>query len=191
MAPGKMTIVRTGPKMVGAHVPAITKKAFERFGFPQAALLTDWEAIIGPELARFTEPERLKWPRPSENAPDDESQSKPVPAGKMRKPPRDFTGATLVLRVDGPLAIEVQHKSVQIIERINGYFGFRAVTELRILQAPVVRKLSRPVPPRQPPPVVPLPPGTTPLEQALLQLGRHVKEQANNAVVVPREKKQP
>ena len=39
--------------------------------------------------------------------------------------------------MDGPLAIELQHQSDQFIERINGYFGYRAIAELRILQAPL------------------------------------------------------
>ena len=44
-----------------------------------------------------------------------------------------------MLRVDGPRAIEVQHRSDKILERVNTYFGYRAITEMRILQAPVAR----------------------------------------------------
>ena len=46
-------------------------------------------------------------------------------------------GATLVLRVDGGRSLDVQHGARQIIERINAYFGYAAVAELRIVQAPV------------------------------------------------------
>jgi hypothetical protein len=41
------------------------------------------------------------------------------------------------LRVDGPRAIELQHKTRQVIERINASFGYRAVAELRFIQAPL------------------------------------------------------
>jgi len=34
-----------------------------------------------------------------------------------------------VLRVEGPRAIEVQHRSGPILERVNTYFGYRAVAE--------------------------------------------------------------
>ena len=44
-----------------------------------------------------------------------------------------------MLRVEGPRAIEVQHRSDKILERVNTYFGYRAITEMRILQAPVAR----------------------------------------------------
>ena len=50
-------------------------------------------------------------------------------------------GATLVLRVDGARALDVQYKARQIIERINAYFGYAAIAELRILQAPVDGRL--------------------------------------------------
>jgi len=116
-------------KSVGSFVPRLTLPAFQRFGFPAAAIVTDWEAIAGPELARFTVPERLRWPRAPDHAAGDEFDS-----GSQSTQRR---GATLVLRVDGPRAIEVQFMAGQIIERINVYFGYKAVSELRILQAPL------------------------------------------------------
>ena len=57
----------------------------------------------------------------------------------VRDDDRGRPGATLVLRVDGPRAIEVQYQSTQIIERINAHFGYRAVSEIRFLQAPLDR----------------------------------------------------
>jgi hypothetical protein len=109
------------PKPAGAFAPRLTRPAFEKYGFPAAALLTDWAAIAGPELASYTAPERLKWPR----QPDAPEDSRGQPA------------ATLVLRVEGPRAIELQHRLPQLIERINSYFGFRAVAQIRLYQAPL------------------------------------------------------
>jgi hypothetical protein len=124
-----------GAKAVGSMVPGLTRKAFERFGFSTAALLTDWAGIVGKDLARYTAPDRLKWPRVSEGADDD--------SGPERR------AATLVLRVDLGRGIDVQYRARQIIERINAHFGYRAVAELRILQAPVEGAL----PPVPTPPV--------------------------------------
>ena len=42
-----------------------------------------------------------------------------------------------MLRVDGSQALAVQYGARQLIERINAYFGYAAVAELRIVQAPV------------------------------------------------------
>ena len=43
----------------------------------------------------------------------------------------------LVLRVDGAKALDVQYRAQQIIERINAYFGYAAVAQLRVIQAPM------------------------------------------------------
>lgn len=115
-----------GAKAVGSFLPALTTKAFRRFGFAAASLITDWPTIAGRDLARFTVPERLKWPRAAERA-DDEDAS----------PPARRSGATLVLRVGGGNALNVQYGTRQLIERINAYLGYPAIAELRIVQAPV------------------------------------------------------
>jgi hypothetical protein len=116
-----------GIKAVGSFVPTLTRKAFEKYGFSAATLITDWPAIAGRELAAYTAPERLRWPRGPAPADEDGGEGN----GKGRP------GATLVLRVDGGRSLEVQHGARQIIERINAYFGYAAVRELRIVQAPL------------------------------------------------------
>ncbi len=45
----------------------------------------------------------------------------------------------LTLKVDGPRAVIVQHQLGQIIERVNAYFGYAAVGQVRIVQAPLGR----------------------------------------------------
>lgn len=129
--PGKR---KFAAKAVGSMLPGLTRKAFERFGFSTAALLTDWSGIVGKDLARYTSPDRLKWPRGHET--DDET-------GPERQ------GATLILRVDLGRGLDVQYRGRQIIERINAHFGYRAVAELRIIQAPVEGALP-PAPAAQP-----------------------------------------
>ena len=133
-----------GVKAVGSFLPGLTRKAFEKYGFSAASLITDWPAIVGRELAASTAPERLKWPRQVERGEDDSAPSGPASASRGRP------GATLVLRVDGAHALTVQYGARQIIERINAYFGYAAVAELRIVQAPVGEGLppARPERPR-------------------------------------------
>lgn len=113
-------------KSVAAFVPQLTRKAFERFGFSTATLIMDWERIAGPEVARMAVPERVKWPHGALRQGDTES---PVERG----------AATLVLRVDPAFALEVEYRSRQILERVNSYFGYRAIADLRLLQAPIPR----------------------------------------------------
>lgn len=112
-------------RTVGSFVPKLTQKAFEKYGFSTVALLTDWTAIAGRDLAAYTRPERIKWPR-------NVAVREDVESGCQGRP-----GACLILRVDPARALDVQYSAAQLIERINGYFGYRAIADLRILQAPL------------------------------------------------------
>ena len=125
-----------GAKAVGTYVPRLTRQAFEKFGFSAATLITDWAQIVGADLARATAPERLKWPKGVA------AQGKAVEEVDQGRP-----GATLILRVDDGRALDIQYKSRQIIERINAYFGYRAVADLRILQAPLDNRFAAPLKP--------------------------------------------
>lgn len=114
-------------RAIGSYVPKLTHKAFEKYGFAAAALITDWAVIVGKDVASYTAPERLKWPRGVDFCDEGEDN-----AGRP--------GATLIVRVEPARALDVQYRAHQLIERINGHFGYRAVAELRILQAPLPQR---------------------------------------------------
>jgi hypothetical protein len=127
-------------RAVGTYVPKLTHKAFEKYGFAAAALITDWAMIVGKDIAGYTAPERLKWPRGVGIGDETEHGAEGRP------------GATLIVRVDPARALDVQYKGQQMIERINGHFGYRAVAELRILQAPLPERGASAAPRTPPPP---------------------------------------
>jgi hypothetical protein len=89
----------------------VATPALRKRGLSEARIVTDWSEIVGPMLAEATSPERLK----TEN--------------------RDAPGI-LHIRAAGPVATEIQHLAPQIIDRINVYFGYKAVDRLHIVQAP-------------------------------------------------------
>ncbi len=101
---------------------------FARQGFASRELVTRWAEIAGAEIAKHTQPLKIQWPRPVE--------------GQPQEP------ATLILRVEGPMALEIQHTSDVIIQRVNRFFGWNAIGRLALRQAP----LSRPTRPKRPPP---------------------------------------
>ena len=111
-------------RAAGSFVPKLTAKAFERYGFHSAEIMTAWARVAGADLAGFTEPERIKWPRGHERVAGDD-------AGAAHD------GATLVLRVDPARALDVEYRGAEIIDRINRYFGYRAISRLKIIQAPM------------------------------------------------------
>ncbi|MFQ5955023.1 MAG: DUF721 domain-containing protein [Kiloniellales bacterium] len=100
------------PRAVAALLPKVTAKALGKRGFAVAAVITDWIEIVGNELAAMAQPLRIAFARNK----------------------RD--GGTLHVRASGAAATELQHLEPQILERINGYFGFRAVARLKIHHGP-------------------------------------------------------
>lgn len=98
---------------VGTSLPRIASPALRKRGFAEARLITEWPGIVGEALARNTLPQKLAFARGSRS------------------------GGTLHLRVSSGFALELQHIAPQIVERINGFFGFPAVAELRYVQGPI------------------------------------------------------
>jgi hypothetical protein len=93
---------------------------FKKQGFASTELVTRWRDIVGSEISAHAEPIKMQWPR--------------APEGEPAEP------ATLVLRVEGPAAIEIQHQSAVILERINRFFGWQAVARIALRQAPLSRQ---------------------------------------------------
>lgn len=101
----------------------VVGEAFTRQGFASAALVTRWTEIVGSEIAAHSEPLKIQWP----------SGVDP----QIRSP------GILVLRVEGPAAVEIQHLGTVICERVNRFFGWRAVERLAFRQSPLRRGVNR------------------------------------------------
>jgi hypothetical protein len=92
-------------------------------GASVARLKAEWSAIVGQDLARLTQPDALL-------------------AGRGAK-----AGKALRLRVAGAAALEVQHSSGQVVERVNAYFGHKFIDEIRLVQGAIARPAApRPLP---------------------------------------------
>lgn len=112
---GKMTAeVRRGggPRALATAVGGLAKRTVGKRGFAEAGLITAWEGIVGPELAFSCWPDRLTFP------------------------PGRRDGGSLRIRAAGGVALELQHMEPQLLERINGHFGYRAVERISIVNAP-------------------------------------------------------
>jgi hypothetical protein len=115
---------RTGQAglQVARLLGGILDPAARRRGFAEASLLADWATIVGPAIARRCQPVRVD-----------------------HAPGRRGAG-TLLLQANGAAALEIQHAAPQLLERINAYFGHRAIRQLRLVQMPL------PPAPAPPPP---------------------------------------
>jgi hypothetical protein len=109
--------------------------AFTRQGFASAELVTRWPEIAGRDVAAISEPIKIQWPRASPSHPSPASAGTP---GWGQSP------GTLVLRVEGPAAIEIQHMAQVICERVNRFLGWRAIERIAYRQAPLRRADRKP-----------------------------------------------
>ena len=98
-----------------------------RHGFGESALILDWPEIVGPRLAACTQPLALKWQRRTDKS------------GDRRSEP-----ATLVLRVESAFALELQHSTDLVTERVNAHLGWRCVGRIMLKQGPIAHALPRP-----------------------------------------------
>jgi hypothetical protein len=85
---------------------------------------------VGERLAGFSQPIKMDWPRRGTTSP---KGGRPEPA-------------SLVVRVEGVFAIELQHMAPVIVERVNAYYGWRCVGRLVLKQGPVRRQAKETAP---------------------------------------------
>jgi len=150
----------SGPPPAGRSLNKTLKELDERFGKGPGALQARWKEVVGPDIARRTEPVKLT-------------------------KPRGGGAAALEIRVAGPAAALIQHQAPEIVARVNLFLGAGAVDKLRIVQGPLRGLVSTPrALPRKSPPLdaaaeaqlrnglASAPDG--PLKDALLKLGRGV-----------------
>ncbi len=86
------------------------EKVAGRHGFAQADVLLRWAEIAGEALAPTCRPVKVRY-------------------GSNRQ-----LGATLVVSADGARAPEVEHRKTHIIERVNQFYGYRAISRVQIVQ---------------------------------------------------------
>ena len=105
---------RGGPaKPVAELVPQIGRAAFRRFGFVQSSVVTRWPEIVGERHAQVCMPESIRFP------PGEKSE------GILQ---------LVVLPAHAPL---IQHVIPEIVERVNRFFGYKAVARVKLRQGAV------------------------------------------------------
>jgi hypothetical protein len=105
---------RGGPaRSIAELMPDIGRTAFRRFGFIQSSVVTRWPEIVGPTHARVCAPEAIRFP------------------------PGEKSDGILQLVVTPSHAPLIQHVIPEIIERVNRFFGYRAVARVKLRQGEV------------------------------------------------------
>lgn len=98
-----------------SHIKTLSEVAKKR-GFAQSRLLTDWEKIIGQELAKVSYPLRISY----------EYQ-------------RNKEGI-LHLQVSSGWGLTFTHSMDLLLNRINNYFGYKAIGRIICHQTPKIKR---------------------------------------------------
>ena len=105
---------RGGPaRSIAELTPQVGRTAFRRFGFVLSSVDTRWPEIVGEHHAKVCAPEAIRF------APGEKS---------------DGILQLVVLPAHAPL---IQHVIPEIMERVNRFFGYKAVAKVKLRQGAV------------------------------------------------------
>ena len=112
--PNRYERKRGGPaRAIADLMPDVGRTAFRRFGFVQSSVVTRWPEIVGPRHARVCAPKSIRFP------------------------PGEKSDGILQLVVVPAHAPIIQHVIPEIIERVNRFFGYKAVARVKLRQGAV------------------------------------------------------
>lgn len=108
------------PKTLGESLKKINKSFSSKYGEIEYIIISKWPQIVGTFFAKHSEPEKITKIPKQYNEYDENDQ--PV------------YEKCLVAKVSPAAALEFQHFKDVIIEKINSYFGYKAISKLTIKQ---------------------------------------------------------
>ena len=98
-------------KKISDTLPKIIGKDLKKANFVEISILQNWTDIVGEKIAKYSWPEKIIFSKSN----------------------NDLNGKVF-LKVKRGWAMEVEYKNQEIIEKLNQFFGYNAVTKLNIIQ---------------------------------------------------------
>lgn len=105
---------RAKTQPLGRAISGLTKRALDKRGFVHSEIVDEWPTIAGELIGRHSLPDRIIFSR---------DRSRP--------------GTLHLILENGALATEIIHFEPVLLERINRYFGFRAVANIKVIHGPL------------------------------------------------------
>ena len=100
-----------GLTKISDDITDMTQKLLGSRGFIEIDILKNWDKIVGNELSQNTLPQKIDFKK------------------GMRE-----EGTLYLITSSGAFALEIAHRQELIIEKINTYFGYKAVSQIKIMQ---------------------------------------------------------
>ncbi|MCM2451106.1 DUF721 domain-containing protein [Agrobacterium vitis] len=131
-----MAFKKRGAAQISELANGIIDPVIARRAGISTALLSSWDEIAGADFADCTRPEKIVWPRRDYAGQDSGQKSSPkssAPAGQSG----GYKAGVLTIACEGARALFLNHAQGELIARINGFFGYPAIGQIRIVQKPV------------------------------------------------------
>ncbi len=101
------------PKSFESLYDDLTKSTFKKYGFINVKILNQWDIIVGEALAKVCLPEKITF-----------------------EPGQTRSGILHITVTNPAFSLEIQSYEGRIIERIATFFGYKAVSKIRIAVKP-------------------------------------------------------
>lgn len=159
------TSQRYGYQPTTRLIDRLVRPVVKRYGLAASQLITDWQTIAGPYMGSLTCPMKILFPK------------------------GERTNGVLHLMGPSSIAVEIVYHQNTILDRINHYFGYLAITDIKMHHGHVMRHQ----PPREKDiafsdqddalldTLIPCDDQNDPLYHALRMLGRSVILNENNS----------
>lgn len=99
----------TGLTRLGEGMSPLIKKLLGGSGLVQVELFAEWKNIVGEETSSYSAPQKIDFKKDSRN------------------------GGILHIAVpDGAFALEISAQKNILLEKVNSYFGYQAISDIRL-----------------------------------------------------------
>ena len=99
------------PLAVAKNIRPLIQQLLGKKGIMQLEILSHWSDIVGADLAAYSFPEKIEFRQNTKSG-----------------------GVAHLIVPSGAFALELQHREQQIVAKINTYFGYNAISGIRIRQ---------------------------------------------------------
>ena len=104
----------------------VTKDFTTKFGKREFIIHSKWEEMVGDFFNEYTEPSRIENIKSNSELSD-----------------YDYSEGILHINILGPAALEFQHFNDKIIEKINSFFGYKAISRIVLHHVPYLKKINK------------------------------------------------
>ena len=97
-------------KQIGDTLPKILKTKLKKVNFVEMSVIKNWKEIVGDDIAKNC------WPI------------------KIFFSDGNNSNGKITIKVKRGWSLEIEYKNQEIIEKLNQYFGYKAISKINIIQ---------------------------------------------------------